>query len=209
MNQSLSFVALAVALSGCAGHSQYMVEAPADTPRVAPAPNVATVVFIRESGFAFAVNFAIVDQASNFLGEAVAQSHFAIQVPPGQYFFIARGGEGTDMVRAQLAAGNLYVVRVMPRMGLWQASVMLDPIKRSEPEWSSVPRWLAESHRLLQLTTAPQYAATGSPSNSLAARLWAEVDDKAARTLEAADGTASPLPLPPPPKLPSAPHRAG
>lgn len=199
MTKYLSFVSLAVALTGCAGNSQFMVEAPAGTPRVAPAPNVATVVFIRESGLGFLVNFAIVDQASNFLGEAVAKSHFAVQVPAGRYFFVARGGEGTDVVRAEVAAGSLYVIRVSPRMGMWQASVVLDPIKRSEPEWSSVPRWLAGSNHLLQLTSAPQYFA-GAPGNqSLAAQLWEGVTNKAERTLELADGTSSPLPLPPTP----------
>ena len=55
--------AAAVALGGCAGHSDFMTKAPASAAPVAPAANSASIVFIRDSGFAYAVNFAVVDQA--------------------------------------------------------------------------------------------------------------------------------------------------
>lgn len=55
------------------------------TPPVAPAPDRATVVFIRDSGFGFAVNSRSSIIQEGMPGDAVARSHFAIEVPPGSY----------------------------------------------------------------------------------------------------------------------------
>jgi len=141
---------IAIVLSGCAGHSEFMTKAAGGTPPVAPVPDAATIVFIRDSGFAFAINFAIMDQFGDLMGEAVAKSHFAVQVPPGRYFFFAKA-ENIDVVEANVAAGRLYHVHVIPKIGAWQAHVRLDPIKPNEREWAELPEWIAGSTHLIPI----------------------------------------------------------
>ena len=182
-------VVITIALGGCAGHSDFMTKAPAVP--VAPVENSATVVFIRDSGFAYAVNFAILDQAGNFLGDAVASSHFAIQVPPGRYFFFARGGESTDAIQAEVGAGYLYHVRVIPRIGMWLAGVELDPIKPGEKEWPHLASWLARTNHLSPLIPkVPVGVSGGLPA--WAATAWATLSaaEQATRTLRPRDGVA-------------------
>jgi hypothetical protein len=181
--------ATTIALGGCAGRSDFMTKAPASAAPVAPAANSATIVFIRDSGFAYAVNFAIVDQAGNFLGDAVSRSHFAVQVPPGRYFFFARGGESTDAMQAEVAAGFLYHVRVIPRMGMWLAGVELDPIKPGEKEWPRLTTWLARTNHLSPLIPkVPVGVSDALPD--WAAKAWAALSpaEQVTRTLVPTDG---------------------
>src|SRR5215469_7514801 len=99
------FVAVALlGLAGCAGSSEYMREVRPAPPIAAPADH-AVVVFVRPSGLAFAINFAIIDQDGHWMGDAVSQSHFAVAVPPGEYTFIG-WAENTDIVKASLAPGH-------------------------------------------------------------------------------------------------------
>ena len=76
------------AVWGCAGSSDYMRAVATPAPIGATADK-STVVFVRPSGIAFGVNFAILDQQGHWIGDAVAQSHFAVQLPPGEYMFVA------------------------------------------------------------------------------------------------------------------------
>src|SRR5688572_2321883 len=140
----------ALVLGGCAGSSSLMADAPTPAPSLNPAPGSAVVVFLRPSGVGFAVNFTIVDQAGQWLGEAVAESHFAVQLPPGTYQFVAHA-EDTDVVQATVAPDRIYYVLVTPQMGAFSAAVHLDPVKPNEAEWKDVPQMLAETKRLIPL----------------------------------------------------------
>ncbi len=198
--------ALAVAalvLGGCAGHSDFMTKVPQGAAPVAPVSNSATIVFIRDSGLGFAVNFSIIDQAGNLLGDAVARSHFALRLPPGRYFFFARGGEGTDAVQADVTAGRLYCIRVVPQFGIWLARVELDPVKPNEKEWSSLHGWLAETAHLEPLIPKAPASLTESPLPDWASKAWSSLSpaDQAAHTLTPADGYG---PSPTPPAAPAA-----
>src|SRR5258708_29744080 len=88
------------AITACSGSSQYMKEVTAPQPITATADK-ATIVFVRPSGMGFAVNFAILDQQGHWVGDAVAQSHFAVALPPGQYMFVA-WAENTATLTANL-----------------------------------------------------------------------------------------------------------
>jgi hypothetical protein len=185
------FVATLFAATGCAGHSDFMAKA-ASTYASAATPGSATIVFFRDSGVAFAVNFAILDQAANFLGDAVARSDFSVQVPPGSYFLIAKGGEGSDAVQAEVAAGHVYYVRVVPRLGMWLAGVELDPIKPGEQEWQRLSGWLTRTNHLTPLVPRAPVALSGSPLPEWASKVWRDLSpaDRAARTLVPTDGLA-------------------
>jgi hypothetical protein len=193
----------ALALGGCAGHSDFMVKVPRGTAPIAPGSNSATVVFIRDSGIGFAVNFSIIDHAGNRLGDAVAKRHFALQLAPGRYYFFARGGSNTDAVQADVAPGRLYYVRVVPHLGVWLARVELHPVKPSDKEWRSVPEWLAHTDRLTPVIPATAISVSDSPLPAWASKAWSALSpaDQAARTLAPDD--AGPLP-PTPSTTPSA-----
>lgn len=191
-NVSIAMLGVTViALTGCSGHSDLMAKAPS-TYASAVTPSRATIVFFRDSGVAYAVNFAILDQAANFLGDAVARSDFSVQVPPGRYFLVAKGGEGTDAVQAEVAAGHVYYVRVIPRMGMWLAGVELDPIKPAEQEWQRLSKWLTQTNHLTPVVPKVPVGLSASPLPEWAAKAWGELSpaERAARTLFPTDGLA-------------------
>ena len=183
--------ATVVALSGCAGHSDFMAKAPS-TYASSVTPSSATIVFFRDSGMGFAVNFAILDQAANFLGDAVARSDFSVQVPPGRYFLVAKGGEGTDAVQAEVAAGHVYYVRVVPRMGMWLAGVELDPIKPDEREWQQLSSWLGKTNHLTPLVPKVPVGFSGPSLPEWAAQTWGALSpaERVKRTIVPTDGLA-------------------
>jgi hypothetical protein len=184
----------AVALTGCAGHSDLMANAPVGAPAPAPTPNVATVVFVRDSGMGFAVNFSVMNQSGQLLGEAVAKSHFAVQVPPGHYWFGAKA-ESTSAIQADVLGGRLYYVRVVPKFGMWTARVDLDPIKPSEKEWGEVPTWLKRTQYLVP--SFPVAPVSGPGTDAVApwvARAWGSMsaEEQAAHSLVPSDGWSLP-----------------
>ena len=203
---ALVTLALTFMVTACSGSSHLMVEAPKPAPQLAPTPNAATVVFLRPSGFGFAVNFTIVDQNGRFVGEAVAESHFAVTVPPGEYLFIA-DAENTAVVHANLAPGLIYYVNVAAQMGAFSAGVNMDPVKPSEAEWREIPKSLAESKRLISLLAQGQGELNADPNKLRkivedGKRKWAELSpqDKAAHALELGDGMGSSSAPPPQPQ---------
>lgn len=176
--------AAVVVLGGCAGHSDFMTKAPSSYASTVTT-STATIVFFRDALVGYAVNIAILDHAANFLGDAVARSDFSVQVPPGRYFFVAKGGEGADAVQAEVAAGRVYYVRVVPRLGMWLARVELDPIKPGEREWARLGRWLSDTKHLTPLVPKQPVALADSALPDWAAKAWGALSpaDQAAHTL--------------------------
>jgi hypothetical protein len=204
-NHAFVTLVLATALTACGGSSHLMAEAPQPVQPLAPSQNAATVVFMRPSGLGFAINFTIVDQSGRFVGEAVAESHFAVTVPPGEYLFIA-DAENTDVVHANLAPGLIYYINVAAQMGALSAGVNMDPVKPTEPEWREIPKSLAESKRLIAMLSSGQTELNSDPSKLRkmvddGKRKWAEFSpaEKAMHALELGDGAGlrpSPPPMP-------------
>ena len=183
-------IVAAFALVGCAGHSDFMTKVPKGAPAVAALPDRATVVFVRDSGYGFAVNFSIIDQAGNLLGDAVARAHFALTLPAGRYFFFARGGENTDVVQAEVGVGRLYYVHVIPNTGAWLARVELDPIKPNEQDARALPDWLATTDHLAPLIPKVAASVAEIPLPDWASKVWSSLNpsDQAAHTLAPNDG---------------------
>jgi hypothetical protein len=199
MMKFVAALCASVALSGCAGSSRFMTKVAPGAPPVAPVPGQATIVFVRDSGLAFAVNFAILDQSGRFYGESVAKSNFAVRVPAGRFFFLARAFENADIVRATVEPGRLYFIRVIPKFGVILARVTLDPIKPTEPDWEKLPAWIEQSNKLVPLLGASTgfgvtETESGSEANPLE-RFWSSLssDEQGARTIEPVDGTKLPL----------------
>ena len=125
-------VALAGALSGCAGSVVNMDEMPSANP--APEPGKAMVVFMRPSGVGFLVQstvFEVKGEDESMVGVVTAKSKVAYQVAPGEHLFMAVG-ESADFMSANLQAGKTYYARVAPRIGMLKARFSLTPVHSSE-----------------------------------------------------------------------------
>jgi hypothetical protein len=190
-----TFVAVAtLALTGCAGSSDYMREARPAAPIAAPADR-AVVVFVRPSGLAFGINFSIIDQTGHWMGDAVSKSHFAVALPPGDYTFVA-WAENTDLVKASLDAGRIYYVEVSPALGALYAQVSLEALTPRSVDWKNLPGWLTDTKRLEPLPTGTAYMESRHDDAmkrvASANENWSEMtpDDREKRTLHADDGLA-------------------
>lgn len=193
MQNHLVLGLVALLMGGCGGHSELMADAPPGSRALGPVPDRATVVFIRPGMLGFLVNFTILDHQGNFLGESVAKSHFAIEVPPGQYFFLAKA-ENTDALRATLAEGRIYFVNVSPKFGTAHARVTLAAIKPNRPEWNTIPRWIADTKRLVPVRQALQEPTPiAGSAGSWVTMTWSDLSplEQASRTLEPGDGATS------------------
>jgi hypothetical protein len=149
------FALVAFGAVGCAGSSDHMLEVVATKPISAPADK-AKVVFLRPSGLGFAINFSILDQEGKWLGDAVAESHFAVELPPGEYMFVG-WAENTAALKATLAPGRVYYVKVDPSMGFGSAQVTLEALTRRHADWGELTTWLRDTHRLQPLPSGAAY----------------------------------------------------
>lgn len=118
-------------LGGCAGTVKNMREAPIDKlTRVQPEPGKALVVFMRPSGLGFAVQssvFEVRNDAPTLVGIVAAKTKVAYHTTPGKHLFMAIG-ETADYMEADLLPDRTYYVRVSPRMGMWKARFVLEPV---------------------------------------------------------------------------------
>jgi hypothetical protein len=179
---------------GCAGSSDYMTKARSPAPLAAP-DDRATVVFVRPSGMAFAVNFSIIDQGGHWLGDAVSKSHFAVVLPPGEYTFVG-WAENTDLVKATLAAGRVYYVEVSPALGALYSQVSLEALTPRSDDWGELRHWLEDTTRLEPLpagvASMDQRHADAMKRVASANENWSEMspEDQAKRTLHEGDGVS-------------------
>jgi hypothetical protein len=171
-----------------------MAKAQPGMPPIVAAPGTASIVFLRPSGLGGAVTFTIIDHGGRFVGVSTADAHFAVQLVPGDYYFIA-DGENIDMMRAVVAEWRIYYVEVVPKMGLLYARVGLDPLKAGDAEWTDLPKWLAETERFVPLFDGGQAMLNRDQAGiqqriARARASWAEQSEQEqrAKTLEPGDG---------------------
>jgi hypothetical protein len=198
-----------------------MAPAPAPAPAFAPAHGVATVAFLRPSGLGSAITFMIIDHNGRFLGDSTAGASFSVQLPPGEYLFIAEG-ENTAVMHANLGAERLYYIEVVPKMGLLSARVGLEPIKPGTDAWRKLPETIPDTTRLVPLFREGQAAIDATPDViqkriATAKEKWAGYSpaERVELGLEPADGIAGQAPPgapiaspPPPPATQPAPAKA-
>lgn len=152
----LTALALTLLLYGCAGTVKKMQEVPGN-PAVKPDPGKALVVFMRPSGFGFAIQssvFEVVGDNPTLVGIVAAKTKVAYQVAPGKRLFMVVS-EAADFMSAELQAGKTYYALVTPRMGVWKARFSLQPVTRKEMDSSEFTGWVADS-RLVQNTAESQ-----------------------------------------------------
>ena len=188
-------VLLLVVLGACAGKSEYMRDVAPDDANYAPDSDTALIVFMRPSGFGFAVQSTVFDVTSGdpvFIGVLPAKAKLAHHTEPGQQRFMVLG-EGADFLDADLDGGKVYYATVEPRMGLFKARFSFIPVRGAD---MSTPEFVAgynDSRWVEVLPTARDWAVANRPSilEKVADELpdWEQGAKKA--TLNSEDGQAS------------------
>lgn len=121
MNKQLLTLCLLLLVEGiCA---QVIPPAPADK---------AVVYFARTSSLGFAINFTYFDSA-RFIGKANGANYYRYECEPGRHLFWARS-ENRDFIEAEVDAGKIYFLEVIPQMGALKASVRLNAINPATDE---------------------------------------------------------------------------
>jgi hypothetical protein len=184
---------LLVLLAGCAGSSRYMTKD--ETPdAIEPQAGQALIVFVRPSGAAYAMEFSVIDDKGNYIGQVPAKGHVLHAAAPGRHTYIV-WAENTAVLDAEVAAGKTYIVEVAPRMGMWAARAHLLPVKRGSEDWDEAMEWVKET---AQWDVDPALAKQWKDHKreglekqlQRAKEMWAKYDDedKEKRTMRPADG---------------------
>lgn len=121
-------------LGGCASERMMSVTQPVALSQ--PQPDKATVVFLRTSMLGAAIQssvFDVTDGDPKLIGIVSSSKKVAHLSPPGRHRFMSVG-ENADFLDADLDAGKTYHVRVSPRMGLWKARFVLEPIPPTDSD---------------------------------------------------------------------------
>ncbi len=146
----IGVVVLLLAVAGCAGRSKYMQDVPAGQAAYVPEPGRTLVIFMRPSGFGFAIQasvFDITDGEPEFLGIVSAKTKIAHNTNPGEHRYMVIG-ENADFLEADLLADRTYYSLVTPRMGVWKARFSLKPVHKFDltsaefTQWYDDTRWV-------------------------------------------------------------------
>lgn len=90
----------------------------------------ATVYFVRASGLGALINFTFFD-GEKVIGKFNGPKYMKYECAPGEHLFWARS-ENRSFVEANLVAGKIYLIDVVPRMGGLKASVKLVPVDKND-----------------------------------------------------------------------------
>jgi hypothetical protein len=132
VHRNFIFLFSLLLLTGCAGTVKNMQASSLDkTVTVKPEPGKALVVFMRPSGMGYAVQssvFEVKGEQPVLAGIVAAKAKAGYQVEPGKHLFMAIG-ETAEFMDADVLADKTYYARVSPRMGMWKARFILEPLK--------------------------------------------------------------------------------
>ena len=110
---------------------------------IEPAPaDKATVYFVRASGLGALINFTYFD-STKVIGKFNGPKYIRYECDPGEHLFWVRS-ENKDFVRANLEAGNIYLIEVVPQMGAFKASVRLKPVNSTDYKLKKIKKLLAK-----------------------------------------------------------------
>lgn len=180
----------------CSADAECVSATPAATAGSYVAPkDKALVVFVREKG-ARQDHFTVFDEQPQFLTviEKV-RTHVKAVVEPGQHTFYFG-----DIVRADLAAGRTYVIRMHAKTTVWGWDIEVEPALRKNKSVAEASQWIRES-KLDSPNLAKRAAQwekkvnTKRMNKSIVASeaAWANGTDeyRAARTIRKNDGFTS------------------
>ena len=155
----------------------------------------ALVVFMRPSGFGFAVQspvFEIIDGNPSFVGIVSAKTKLAHYANPGKRRFMVIG-ESADFMGATLDPGKIYYALVTQRMGLWKARFSLEPVRNADLRGAEFSGWYKETRWVEYLQSGSDWAQSNAASirDKLTENLpeWQQKTDKPMLTPD--DGQAN------------------
>ena len=129
MRKLMLFLAVWVmAMTGCA--SKHMDVAVIQQNEGALAKNQAAIIFFRDTILGAAIQAPIIeslDKDISFVGIVSANTKVLHKTTPGKHYYVV-GGEGSNLLEADLAPQKFYYVRVSPKMGFWKARFAFEPI---------------------------------------------------------------------------------
>lgn len=88
-----------------------------------------TVYFVRASGLAALINFTYFDGEKS-IGRFNGPKYMKYECEPGEHLFWVRS-ENKSYVEANLKAGGIYLIDVLPTMGGIKAGVILIPVEKN------------------------------------------------------------------------------
>ena len=125
----------------CTEDAQCVATAPAATSGSYVAPgDKALVVFVRGKG-ARQDHITVFDERPQFVTviEKI-RTHVRALVEPGEHTFYFG-----DIVRADLAAGRTYIIRVYAEQSFWGWTIEVEPALRKDNPFATSAKWIGES----------------------------------------------------------------
>ncbi len=110
---------------------------------IEPAPNDKSVVyFVRANGMGALINFTYFD-GKQVIGRFNGPKYMRYECDPGEHLFWARS-ENKVFVEANLEAGKIYVIDVIPAMGGFKSAVRLVPVDPDKYKMKRLQKLLAK-----------------------------------------------------------------
>lgn len=110
---------------------------------IEPAPtDKAVVYFTRASSLGGLINFTYFD-GENAIGRFNGPKYMRYECEPGEHLFWARS-ENKAYVEADLEAGNIYIIDVIPIMGAIKSSLRLVPVDKANYKMKKIQKLLSK-----------------------------------------------------------------
>ncbi len=97
-----------------------------------------TVYFVRASGLGALINFTYFD-GEKPIGRFNGPKYMKYECDPGKHLFWARS-ENKSFVEANLKAGGIYLIDVLPTMGGLKAGVILIPVDKNNHRLKAIQK---------------------------------------------------------------------
>ena len=115
---------------------------------IEPAPaDKAVVYFVRANSVGIIMDFVYFDN-DQAIARFNGMKYFRYECEPGEHLFWAKA-ESRDYVRADLEAGKIYFIDVIPQMGIMSAGVKLVPINSSEYNMRRIKKLLTKKESVV------------------------------------------------------------
>ena len=130
MRKLMLFLAAAMMMAGTGCGSKHMETVSMSLDDYVLADNQSAIVFFRDTSFGGAIQAPIVESRGGdieFVSIISANTKFLHITTAGKHLYVV-GGEGSNMLEADLNPQKFYYVRVSPRMGFAKARFVFEPV---------------------------------------------------------------------------------
>ena len=117
----------------CASKSAYMQPVALPSASISLAENQSAIIFYRHSTFGGAIQAPVAEAQENaisHIGILSAGTKLLHVTTPGRHTYVV-GGESAGLLEADLQEGKYYYVGIDPRMGMWKARFVFEPISQA------------------------------------------------------------------------------